>query len=62
MTKIRDGEFIGGEDLHSFLMIGQSNMAGRGEISDVEPIDNFRCYTPFPLPFRFRLRKLFPLR
>ena len=44
MTKIRDGELIGGEDLHSFLMIGQSNMAGRGEIADVEPIDNFRCY------------------
>ena len=41
---IKDGEFIGGNDLHSFLMIGQSNMAGRGEICDVEPIDNFRCY------------------
>ncbi|MBO7304922.1 MAG: sialate O-acetylesterase [Clostridia bacterium] len=39
-----DGEFIGGADLHSFLMIGQSNMAGRGEISDVAPINNFRCY------------------
>jgi hypothetical protein len=25
-------------------MIGQSNMAGRGNIADVEPIDNFRCY------------------
>lgn len=45
MSKIiKDGDFIGGDDLHSFLMIGQSNMAGRGEISDVEPIDNFRCY------------------
>lgn len=41
---IKDGEFIGGSDLNSFLMIGQSNMAGRGEISEVEPIDNFRCY------------------
>lgn len=41
---IKDGNFIGGEDLRSFLMIGQSNMAGRGEFADVEPIDNFRCY------------------
>ena len=45
MSKIiNDGEFIGGDDLHSFLMIGQSNMAGRGDIGDVEPINNFRCY------------------
>lgn len=44
MAKIKDGDFIGGDDLHSFLMIGQSNMAGRGDIGDVEPIDNFRCY------------------
>ena len=42
--KINDGNFIGGEDLHSFLMIGQSNMAGRGALSDVPPIENFRCY------------------
>ena len=41
---IKDGNFIGGEDLRSFLMIGQSNMAGRGEFADVEPIKNFRCY------------------
>ena len=26
--------------IHSFLMIGQSNMAGRGYASEVEPIDN----------------------
>ena len=26
--------------IHSFLMIGQSNMAGRGDIADVEPIEN----------------------
>ena len=26
--------------IHSFLLIGQSNMAGRGEITDVKPIDN----------------------
>ena len=41
---IKDGNFIGGEDLRSFLMIGQSNMAGRGEFADVEPIDNSCCY------------------
>ena len=28
----------------SFLMIGQSNMAGRGEFSDVEKIDNDLCF------------------
>ncbi len=26
--------------IHAFLMIGQSNMAGRGDFSDVEPISN----------------------
>ena len=41
---IKDGDFIGEEQLYSFLMIGQSNMAGRGEFADVEPINNFRCY------------------
>ena len=30
--------------VHSFLMIGQSNMAGRGDIGDVEPIKNPNCY------------------
>ncbi len=29
--------------IHSFLMIGQSNMAGRGEIADVSSIDNDNC-------------------
>lgn len=33
-----------GEQIRSFLMIGQSNMAGRGEFSDVEPIVNPRCH------------------
>ena len=28
----------------SVLMIGQSNMAGRGDIGDVDPIDNRNCY------------------
>ena len=41
---INDGSFIGGNDLRSFLMIGQSNMAGRGNIGEVSEIDNFRCY------------------
>lgn len=31
-------------DLISFLMIGQSNMAGRGDLCDVEPIDNDLCF------------------
>ena len=30
--------------IRSFLMIGQSNMAGRGEIGDVEPIVNPDCF------------------
>ncbi len=30
--------------VHSFLMIGQSNMAGRGNIGEVEPIQNSRCF------------------
>ncbi|GAM16258.1 sialate O-acetylesterase [Mesobacillus selenatarsenatis] len=30
--------------LNSFLLIGQSNMAGRGQIGDVEPIDNNEIY------------------
>ena len=32
------------EKIISFLMLGQSNMAGRGEFKDVEPIDNEKCY------------------
>ncbi len=31
-------------DIRSFLMIGQSNMAGRGNIGEVEPIINPDCY------------------
>ncbi len=31
-------------ETHAFLMLGQSNMAGRGEFSDVEPIVNRNCY------------------
>lgn len=32
------------ENIRSFLMIGQSNMAGRGEFRDVEPIENSDCF------------------
>ena len=32
------------EAIRSFLMIGQSNMAGRGNLGEVDPIDNDRCY------------------
>lgn len=31
-------------ETHAFLMLGQSNMAGRGELSDVEAIVNRNCY------------------
>ena len=31
------------EQTISFLMIGQSNMAGRGDFGDVDPIKNSRC-------------------
>ena len=41
---IRDGIKTDKENIRSFLMIGQSNMAGRGELSDVEPIHNKSCY------------------
>ncbi len=30
--------------VHSFLMIGQSNMAGRGDIGDVPEINNSKCF------------------
>ena len=32
------------EKITSFLMIGQSNMAGRGEFGEVEPIHNPNCF------------------
>ena len=35
-----DGLHIEGTDVRSFLLIGQSNMAGRGDVRDVEPIIN----------------------
>ncbi len=41
---IKDGIEQDKEVIHSFLMIGQSNMAGRGEFSDVPVIRNRLCY------------------
>jgi len=41
---IKDGMTLKESKIQSFLMIGQSNMAGRGNIGDVEPIDNNRCF------------------
>ncbi len=41
---MKDGNQMNPMSLTSFLMIGQSNMAGRGELADVEPIRNNRCY------------------
>lgn len=41
---IRDGLQTKNEAIHSFLMIGQSNMAGRGEFGDVSAIDNDSCF------------------
>lgn len=32
------------EKICSFLMIGQSNMAGRGDFGEVEPIQNNKCF------------------
>ena len=39
---IKDG-INSNDNITSFLLMGQSNMAGRGEFSDVDPIDNDRC-------------------
>ncbi|MBQ8409597.1 MAG: sialate O-acetylesterase [Clostridia bacterium] len=41
---IQDGINEQQEQIQSFLMIGQSNMAGRGEFGEVEPIRNRLCY------------------
>ncbi|MBQ8439852.1 MAG: hypothetical protein IJX19_04235, partial [Clostridia bacterium] len=40
---IKDGLQSTDEEVYSFLLIGQSNMAGRGDFADVEPIKNKRC-------------------
>lgn len=41
---IKDGITLKDERIVSFLMIGQSNMAGRGDFCDVSPISNKNCY------------------
>ena len=41
---ILDGIIIVDDKIKSFLMIGQSNMAGRGEFNEVPKIDNPNCY------------------
>ena len=40
---IQDGCRETAETIHSFLLIGQSNMAGRGDFGEVEPIKNKAC-------------------
>lgn len=40
---IKDG-ISGEKNVKSILMIGQSNMAGRGELDEVKPIENELCY------------------
>lgn len=41
---IIDGISKSFDEITSFLMIGQSNMAGRGDFNEVEPITNPLCY------------------
>ena len=41
---IKDGINVTEDGITSFLMIGQSNMAGRGDFTDVEEIKNKSCY------------------
>ena len=41
---IVDGSGKDLDSITSFLMIGQSNMAGRGDFGEVEPISNPMCY------------------
>lgn len=44
MNEINDGISLEDQPIRSFLMIGQSNMAGRGDFEDVAPIRNEDCY------------------
>ena len=41
--EIKDGLKAAEGEILSFLLIGQSNMAGRGELADVAPIENKQC-------------------
>lgn len=42
--KLRDGLINVSTSMNSFLMIGQSNMAGRGHFNEVDPIKNPLCH------------------
>lgn len=42
--KILDGIGYADGEIRSFLMVGQSNMAGRGKIGEVPPIENDDCF------------------
>ena len=42
--EIHDGLQNNEEEIRSFLLIGQSNMAGRGDFGEVDPIDNRSCF------------------
>lgn len=44
MAKILDGVSDADNTLDSFLLIGQSNMAGRGDFGEVDDIENPLCY------------------
>ena len=44
LNAFNDGVDITGEEIYSFLMIGQSNMAGRGELIESEQITNDNCF------------------
>lgn len=41
---MNDGISVDNKEIVSFLMIGQSNMAGRGDFGEVPPIENKNCY------------------
>lgn len=41
---IKDGLSSASASMNSFLMIGQSNMAGRGHFHEVDPINNKLCH------------------
>ena len=44
MNTINDGIRLSDTSPRSFLMIGQSNMAGRGDVGDVPRINNEKCF------------------
>lgn len=43
-ANIKDGVSLDNKEIISFLMIGQSNMAGRGNLGEVPELNNPRCY------------------